>query len=388
MQLPLLQRQILEQIEWLPTGVSELARASLVERSQVRLGDTITGILRWLRPRQPMDWDPWILKTGDDYRLFYLRGLAGQVPWWAVSHICGAVSQDLEHWQDLGTLLQPEPAHPWESGRICAGCTYEENGTFYLFYSAGGQQMPELRNEVIALATSTDGLQWQRQLEGFPLYPTESDPWYGRCHLTQHLHWRDPYVFKDPQDGRYYLFVCASAKTPGNFQGCIGLAVSDTIAGPYQMLPPVAGPTTATAADWPFYHMERPQVFLKDGRYHLFFSCFRVYLNPRWLAKVNARRITNSTLYWYVADQITGPYQPMLLDESIVPGSDRLGMYGMNFLPVDDQLHDFIAYGWYHRLHTLGVSSVWRAHWPVPEQFRLYSKTTRTKSGRQSPLVP
>ena len=378
MQLHPLQRRILSQLESLPTGVSELVTASLLERSQMRLGDTVTGILRSLRANQPMNWDPWILKTGDVYRLFYLRGLEGQTPWWTVSHLCGAVSSDLKHWQDLGTLLAPEPSHPWESGRICAGCTYEEDGTLYLFYSAGGKVIPDLRNEAIGLASSTDGVRWQRQLEGYPLIPDEQDPWYGRCNLTQHFHWRDPYLFKDPQDGRYYLFICASAKTPGNFQGCVGLAVSDRVAGPYRILPPVVSPTLDTASSWPYYHMERPQVFFKDNRYHLFFSCFRMYLNPDWLQQVNARRITNSTLYWYVSDSITGPYQPIFAGESIVPGSDRTGLYGMNFLPLNRELSEFIAYGWYHRLHTLGVSSALRANWTRPAELTLTATRPKT----------
>ncbi|KAM3113576.1 beta-fructosidase [Phormidesmis sp. 146-33] len=372
MQLSPFQRRILSQLESLPTGVSELVKASLIERSQIQLGEAMTGLLRSLRPKQPMIWDPWILKTGNLYRLYYLRGLEGQTPWWTVSNLCGAVSEDLENWHDLGTLLKPNPNHSWESGRICAGCTYQEDGVLYLFYSAGGKEMPDLRNEAIALATSTDGLHWQRQHDHFPLIPTEQDPWYGRCNLTQHVHWRDPYVFKDPQDDRYYLFICASAKTPGNFQGCVGLAVSDTIAGPYQLLPPVSAPTLETADHWPFYHMERPQVLFKNGRYHLFFSCFRVYLNPSWLSQVNSRYITNSTLYWYVSDAVTGPYLPMFENESIVPGSDRVGMYGMNFLPVTERLDDFIAYGWYHRLHTLGVSSALRATWKERDRIQLF----------------
>lgn len=69
MQLPPLQRRILSQLERLPTGVSELVKASLLERSQIRLGDAVTGVLRSLRPNKPMDWDPWIVKTGNLYRL-------------------------------------------------------------------------------------------------------------------------------------------------------------------------------------------------------------------------------------------------------------------------------------------------------------------------------
>ncbi len=42
------------------------------------------------------------------------------------------------------------------------------------------------------------------------------------------------------------MFICASSKEIGNFQGCIGLAVSDKIAGPYKLLPPaIEAPTNA-----------------------------------------------------------------------------------------------------------------------------------------------
>jgi beta-fructofuranosidase len=78
-----------------------------------------------------MNWDPWLLKDGDLYRLFYLQGVEGQTPWWIASHICGAVSTDLNHWEDLGILITPNPEQPLESGRISAGCALKENDTLY-----------------------------------------------------------------------------------------------------------------------------------------------------------------------------------------------------------------------------------------------------------------
>jgi len=362
MNLNALQRGIVGRLEAIPTE-SELSTVGFLGRGRIRAGKAVTDLLRSLRHQQPMDWDPWILPDGDRYRLFYLRGVAGYTPWWTVSKICGAVSSDLQHWQSLGTLLEPEAAHAWESGRVCAGCAYQEAGVYYLFYSAGGSAGVDLKNEAIGLATSTDGLHWQRHDDHYPLLPDADDPWYGRCNWTGHFHWRDPYVFKDPQTDRYYLFICASSKTPGNFQGCIGLAVADSIAGPYRLLPPVVAATADTAVDWAFYHMERPQVFFRDGKYHLFFSCFRMFLNPRWLQRQNSRRVTNSSLYWYVSDQVTGPFQPVSDNQFIVTNSEKTGMYGTNLLPIAHQPNEFIAYGWYHRLHALEVSPTFRVRW-------------------------
>ena len=363
MRLNPLQQKIITYLEPLPTGHHESVKVSIIGQSQLKLSETVTGILRRWRRREPMIWDPWILQDGGVYRLFYLKGLEGQIPWWTISNICGAISPDLEHWQDLGTLLEPNPANDWESGRVCAGCTYEEDGVYYLFYSAGGKELPHLKNEAIGLATSTDGLQFSRCSHLPLLVPDDDNLWYGRSHWTGHFHWRDPYIFKDHNTGRYYMFICASSKVPGNFQGCIGVAVADKISGPYELMPPAVEAPMDALDDWPYYHMERPQVIYRDGKYHLFFSCFKVFLNPKWLGKLSHNRITNSSLYWYISDSINGPYKPVNDNDFIVRGSEKTGMYGTNFLKLAANEERLIAYGWYHRLHALAVSQVFRVIW-------------------------
>lgn len=68
-------------------------------------------------------------------------------------------------------------------------------------------------------------------------------------------------------------------------------------------------------------------------------------------------------MYWYVADRIEGPYQPVNNDDFIVKGSEKTGMYGTNFLQISTEPEEFIAYGWYHRLHTLAVSQAFQVNW-------------------------
>ncbi|MBW4440495.1 MAG: beta-fructosidase [Plectolyngbya sp. WJT66-NPBG17] len=348
-------------IEPIPTGASELQTISILERGGIRIGNAIAGMLRSFLRGAPMNWDPWILKDDDRYLMFYLQGVEGQTPWWSVSNLCGAVSKDLSHWDDLGILLAPDPNHSWESGRISAGHTVKENGTYYLFYSAGGKEGRELKSEGIGLATSTDGIHWERQYDRFPLIPGDDDPYYGRCNWTKHFHWRDPYIFKDPNSGRYFMFTCASSKTLGNFQGCVGLAVSDTINGDYELLPPVIV-APPNAEDWGFYHLERPQVIYRNNQYHLFFSCFRMFQNQKWLHQHPRGRITNSSLHWYVSDRITGQFRPVEQNQSIVPGSETSGLYGTNLLETANP-DEYIGYGWYHRLHVLEVSPRYRICW-------------------------
>ncbi|GAB1538691.1 hypothetical protein NUACC21_13550 [Scytonema sp. NUACC21] len=362
MRLNQLQQRIISLLESLPVKNEHLAPTGIIEPFQIKVGDTVTGILRSLRRGQPMVWDPWILKDGDVYRLFYLEGVEGQIPWWTISKISGAISTDLEHWEDLGTILEPEPANDWESGRVCAGCAYKEDGIYYLFYSAGGKEPPHLKNEGIGLATSTDGIHFSRYSPHPLLIPENNDSWYGRCNWTGHFHWRDPYIFKDEQTGNYYMFICASSQAPGNFQGCIGLAVADKISGPYKVLAPAVD-VPVDVDNWPFYHLERPQVIYKNGKYNLFFSCFKQYFNPKWLESVKHKRVTTSSLYWYISDNITGPYKPIDNDEYIVKGSEKTGMYGTNFLLISEDPEEYIAYGWYHKLHTLEVHGGYRVNW-------------------------
>jgi len=38
-------------------------------------------------------------------------------------------------------------------------------------------------------------------------------------------------------------------------------------------------------------------------------------------------------------------------------------MYGTNFLQISTAPEEYIAYGWYHRLHALEVSSAYRVDW-------------------------
>ncbi|MBD3884085.1 family 43 glycosylhydrolase [Phormidium tenue FACHB-886] len=356
MKLTPLQRRIIAALEPLPAGFHEDAKVGWLDRSKLKFSELMTAMLRRSHRNQPMIWDPWILKDDEVYRMFYLKGVEGLTPWWTISNICGAVSTDLENWQDLGILLEPNQANDWESGRVCAGCTYKENGIYYLFYSAGGKEMPHLRNEAIGLATSTDGVHFERVSDRPLLVPEADSLWYRRSNWTNHFHWRDPYLFKDEKTGKYYLFICASENVPGNFQGCVGLAVADKISGPYEILPPAIAAPPEAIEMWGFYHLERPQVIYRDGKYHLFFSCFKMFSNQRWLQSIKHRRITNSSLYWYVSEQIAGPYQPIDPDNFVVEGSEKTGLYGTNFLQISTEPEAFIAYGWYHRLHTLEVA--------------------------------
>ena len=65
MRLNKLQQKIISVLEPLPVENKYVPAVSIIERSQIRIGETVTEILRSLRRGEPMIWDPWILKDGN-----------------------------------------------------------------------------------------------------------------------------------------------------------------------------------------------------------------------------------------------------------------------------------------------------------------------------------
>lgn len=314
-------------------------------------------------------WDPWLIQDGDIYRLFYLVGSRNADTWWLEGSIHGAISTDMKVWQNVGKVLDVNPENSWEAGRMLAGCTRKEDGIYYLFYSAAGKGV-EIMNEGIGLATSVDGLNWQRSSTKELIKPDGNHRWYGQFKRQMgtteydHYQWRDPYVVKDHKTGKYYMFICAYLKEggEGKFRGCVGVAVADKISGPYELLPPAAIPFVAGTNESAFYEMERPQVIYKNGKYHLFFSCWTIWLNPKWLDKVGKEMISDSSLYWYVADDIAGPYLPVS-EKPVVKGSEKTGLYGTNFFSAPNKPEELIAYGWYYRRMTLAILPIHQVRW-------------------------
>jgi beta-fructofuranosidase len=311
----------------------------------------------------PRQWDPWIFKDENVYRLFYLedakkRPISTSGWWWDDGKICQAISNDGSHWKKVGTVLEPNPGNPLESGRLMAGSIYKENNKYYLFYSASGSKSDgNLLNEIIGLATSNDGLRWERYPD-FPLINTsKNNPYYGSSmrFKDHHCQCRDPYVVKHEKDGKYYLFFSASkiGDRDSIHNGCPGLAVANNVYGPYKLMPPVLHTEFDSSGESPFYETERPQVIFKHGKYHLFFSCGNKMVNKRWLNKTGFKNIiTFTTLYWYVSDDIKGPYKPAA-GEPFVKGSHETGLYGVNFTAALDDPNNLNAYGWNFRYMAL-----------------------------------
>ena len=315
-------------------------------------------------------WDPWLLQDGDVYHLCYLTGQRHVQPFWKQGEVSSASSRDLKNWQYQGNILKPGSNHYWQADNICAGSLYKDNDTYYLFYSTSIYKEDGVE-QTVGLASSADGVNWN--FRPTPLLKPEPR-WYGSstrpgCEpsdpLNNIIQFRDPYVVKDPETGKYYMYITAVAArnvaTSLSYKGCIGLAVADKIDGPYQCLPPAAETLLEGTEESIYYELERPQVIFQNGRYYLFFSSWARWVNRKWVERVGRDGISDSSIYCYVSDRIAGPFKP-LNEKPIVKGSDRTGLYGTQFI-ANPQKNGWLAYGWNYKSKTLEVSDRFPVIW-------------------------
>jgi len=145
------------------------------------------------------------------YHIFYLRAIE-KVPW---EHI---VSTNLIHWRELPTALAPDGKPDGPDGlHMFTGSVTEKDGAFHIFYTGWNPANREGR-EWVMHATSPDLITWTKHPEqGFR----------GDEIHYQNLDFRDPYVFWNDGDKRYWMILCArDAKTGKPVQG---VAVSNDL---------------------------------------------------------------------------------------------------------------------------------------------------------------
>lgn len=172
-------------------------------------------------------------------------------------------SDDLVRWHQSGGAMTPlaDPGlHYW------APEVAERDGTFYLYYSAGGSDGENHRLRVARAAS--------------PVGPFSD---CGLLVIPEEPFSIDAHPFKDPADGRWYLFFCKDFfdGRAGTGVACVELA-DDMVSA----ASPVNTVLRASAdwqifarnrrwydRDWPAWHtVEGPFVVQHDGRYYCFYS--------------------------------------------------------------------------------------------------------------------
>jgi beta-fructofuranosidase len=218
--------------------------------------------------------------------------------------------------------------------------------------------------ESIALAVSKDCQNWQKTPETL-IVPDNNI--YGSSTtfvpLLKHRQCRDPYILKCHLTNQYYL-IFSSVVSKGHplYRGCVGLAVSQSIEGPYKLLQPLLYPQVNELDEGIFYELERPQIIFKDGKYYLFFSAWVHTINPKAINYYSHLDLSDSCIYCYTSDRIEGPFLPSS-EFLFVPGSEKTGLYGTNFL--QDEEGRWFAYGWYPQSFTYEVTRKFPVIWDM-----------------------
>lgn len=334
--------------QWWKQGDLEAARSHFEQAAKLR----VPGVPLALHFNRDLIYgyhgmrDPWLLWDGLVYRVYYLAGL-----WDEPSRsIHTAHSTDLVSWHYDGTIITaPDATVSFGSGvaRII-------NNIYHLYYSVR-QQTDTGDRETIALATSPDGLNWET---------INPDVIARDSHDYAPHHWHTPSAFVDPQTDKVYFFVGASSAScqDANYQGCVAMAVGDRHSSSPTVLPPVLLQLAGNAGLSAFGRIDRPQVIFANRQYYLTFSCPSDRLHPDWRSRLVPRRLSESSMFCYVADSLTGPYRPFPEDEPFVWGSERtrLERSGVFF---DTPKGKLFVYGNYPHSQLLEVSKRFPIGW-------------------------
>ncbi len=269
--------------------------------------------------------DPFVLKWEGEYYAYGTSGVRQDHKIFPILH-----SKDLAHWEHIGNALEPLPTLP--DGNYWAPEVAERNGKFYMYFSAGKRTADETQRLHVAIADSPRGpFQTVKQLmpdAGFTI---------------------DAHPFRDPQDGRWYLFFCQDFfdQRVGTGIAVVQLAdtMLDTLGSPVPLL--------RASSDWQIYERNRtiysqtwdawhtvegPFVTYHAGYYYCFYS------GGAWHS-------FDYGVSYGMAGQVLGPYReeqsrpgPSILqavpDKVLGPGHNSL------VLGPDDQTEFIVYHAW------------------------------------------
>ncbi len=346
----------------------EQARFFILEQPQIYKKEDLYFHPEYLPFKQIgcRSWDPWIVKDRNIYRMFFLLGNKFAEPFWVTGNIGYSISYDLKNWLYQGVALTTDDYCEWQSGRLLAGSCYVENNLYYLFYSASPKS-PKLFEEKIGLAISEDAKKWFKLPK--PLISPDNKIYGSAKELHpeillkpeyQHWHFRDPYLYKFDSSKYYIIFSASAAYGHSSYRGCVGIAMSNNIQGPYSLMQPILYPQIEGTDEGIFFEMERPQIIFKNNKYYLFFSAWLITLNPKIIDIYSQAGASDFSLYCFVSDKITGPYLP-ISPIPIVSGSSKTQLYGTNIMQDNDE--NWFAYGWYPQSYLCEVTPKYQISW-------------------------
>jgi len=231
--------------------------------------------------------DPFVLKWQGEYYAYGTGGNAGDVrqPDGNVFPVLHSI--DFVHWEQVGGALRPLPgAEAYWAPEVAA-----RDGRFYLYYSAAGGGTDDTHRLRVAVADHPAG----------PFLDS------GRLLLPDEGFSIDAHPFRDPKDGRWYLFFAKDF-----FDARVGTALA-VVPLADDMLS-TAGPVTTIlrpSADWQIHARNRTIYGQTWDAWHTVEGAFVVFHEGRYylLYSGGAWHTSEYGVGYAVADSVLGPYQ-------------------------------------------------------------------------------
>lgn len=249
------------------------------------------------KPASSKLWDTFILPHQGTFYLFYLQLRESAWDGYGL-----AVSKDLIHWEDRGTILTPDPG---EAG-MGTGMVWRVKDRWLLNYSLGTTNPPQ-PGQRIFFAESDDLFTWRKLPKDIMCAP---DPRWYECANDQascSARWDTICVAPQP-DGTFLGFVTANAKEPSGANGVAGL-VSSIDGIHWKTDPPASEPCGMGWAEFGGY--------VQFGARHYLLVGSSSGLGPRFDPVYNSSGKAGG-MYVMMARNVRGPYRfvpgdPMLL---------------------------------------------------------------------------
>lgn len=175
-------------------------------------------------------WDSWYVEHAGTVHAFYLtalRSLGDPQLRHANARIGHSSSTDLVTWTRLPDALGPGAAGQFDDLAVWTGSVVRDGDTWHMFYT-GVDRAGNTAVQRVGHATSTDLLVWKR---ASPSPVVSADPrWYATAQRGPNEPWRDPWVFRNPDDGLWHMLVTAGhRRDAGPEIGTIGHCVSSDL---------------------------------------------------------------------------------------------------------------------------------------------------------------
>ncbi len=300
--------------KWAPEHVAAIAGAAMPEQAIITAKDV---------PSFAPDlflWDIWPVQT-DDGSVADIGG--GSTLWVMLSALRGAnpdtrhdvarmrlIQRTVDGWRDCGHLL-PDDFSP--GSREWSGSTRldPKTGVITLWFTATGhaglpprdfeQRLFHVSGQLDVTGDCPAVRGWGRLVQSI----IHDGARYADLTIDQGVPgrikgFRDPYWFRDPQDGQGYLLFTGSksrAASQSDYDGVIGIAAANDSEGlkPFHLLPPIID------ADGLSNELERPHVIVQNAQYYLFWSTQQAVFAP-------GGPVGPTALYGMVGPSLFGPF--------------------------------------------------------------------------------